>query len=84
MRKLGTQKQALEQIFNNKYLEFKDHINKNLKEKFDAELKRALFHLWKHYKNCQDNPNKEMCNNQLRENMQKIYNESAECRAQCE
>lgn len=84
MRKLGTQKQALEQIFNTKYLEFKDHINKNLKEKFDAELKRALFHLWKHYKNCQDNPNKEMCNSQLRDNMQKIYNESAECRAQSE
>ena len=80
MKRLGTLKQKLEKIFNDKYSEFKERINKSLKEKFDAELKRALFHLWKHYKNCLENPNREQCAEQLREHMQKIHNESAQFR----
>ena len=61
MKALGTQKQAFDQIFIQKYNEFKEQINKSLKERFDSELKRALYHLWKHYKNCLENPNQEKC-----------------------
>lgn len=84
MKRLATLKQKLEKIFSDKYSQFKEKINKSLKEKFDAELKRALFHLWKHYKNCQENPNREQCAEQLREHMQKIHNESAGFRMKCD
>lgn len=56
MKALGTHKQMMEGLLDQKFKEFKNIINKSLKEKFDTELKRALFHLWKHYKNCNERP----------------------------
>lgn len=54
MKILGTHKQMMETMLDEKFKEFRTVINKNLKEKFDNELKRALFHLWRHYRNCNE------------------------------
>jgi hypothetical protein len=51
-KKLSSKKQKFDELFKKKLVEFKDAINKNLKERFDKDLKRALYHLWKHYENC--------------------------------
>lgn len=59
-------------MFIEKYAQFKDSINKGLKESFDKELKKALYQLWKHYKNFLDNPNQDQCRQELLANMQKV------------
>ena len=55
MKKLSSKKTKFDDLFKKKLTEFKDTINKNLKERFDKDLKRALYHLWKHYENCKKN-----------------------------
>ena len=79
MKALGTHKQMMESLLDQKFKEFKTIINKNLKEKFDVELRRALFHLWKHYKNCNERPN--LLNDfdrTIHESLKKVYVETDE------
>lgn len=79
MKALGTQKQMMEGLLENKFKDFKNIINKNLKEKFDTELKRALFHLWKHYKNCNEkNMSPEDIEKSIYESLRKVYFETNE------
>lgn len=79
MKALGTQKQMMESLLDQKFKDFKNTINRNLKERFDTELKRALFHLWKHYKNCNE---RHMSNDEIEksiyENLRKVYIETNE------
>jgi hypothetical protein len=79
MKALGTHKQMMESLLDQKFKEFKTIINKNLKEKFDVELRRALFHLWKHYKSCNERPN--LINDfdrSIHESLKKVYVETDE------
>ena len=82
MKALGTHKQMMESLLDQKFKEFKNVINKNLKERFDSELKRALFHLWKHYKNCNEKHEKHMTQEDIErsifENLRKVNFETNE------
>lgn len=79
MKALGTQKQMMESLLDQKFKDFKNTINRNLKERFDTELKRALFHLWKHYKNCNErHMSHEDIEKSIYENLRKVYIETNE------
>jgi hypothetical protein len=79
MKALGTQKQMMESLLDQKFKDFKNTINRNLKERFDTELKRALFHLWKHYKNCNEkHMTPEDIEKSIYENLRKVHIETHE------
>ena len=83
MKKQGNKKQKFDDLFKKKLAEFKDGINKSLKERFDKDLKRALYHLWKHYENCQKfGSDRDKIESQLNENLEKVRKETKDYKNQ--
>lgn len=82
MKKLSSKKTKFDDLFKKKLTEFKDTINKNLKERFDKDLKRALYHLWKHYENCNKYSDRAKVDQLLKDNLEKVRKETKDFRIQ--